>query len=199
MISKTVSYKLKIIFDYTLSFFGLIFLFIPLIIILIICSIDTKSLGLIAQIRIGQHGKSFKLYKFKTMVDIDGPKIYVTTANDPRITKLGRFLRKTKLDELPQLLNVLKGEMSLVGPRPDVPGYADRLKGEDRIILQVKPGITGPSSLAFNDEEELLAKQADPKEYNDKVIWPKKIEINKEYIRNYSFKKDIYYLLKTIF
>jgi len=163
------------------------------------CSLDTKSSGIIAQRRVGQHAKLFKLLKFKTMRDTKQPQNYITTINDPRITRFGRFLRKTKLDELPQLWNVLVGEMSFVGPRPDVPGYADQLRGEDRIILEVKPGITGPASLAFKDEEELLAKQINPKEYNDKVIWPKKVEINKSYIEEFSLKKDLNYILRTIF
>jgi lipopolysaccharide/colanic/teichoic acid biosynthesis glycosyltransferase len=199
MKSKNYNFKLKQFFDYAFSFLGLTFLFFPLIIILIICSIDTKSFGIIAQNRIGQYGKPFKLLKFKTMKDTKEPQNYITTIKDPRITNFGRFLRQTKLDELPQLFNVLIGEMSLVGPRPDVSGYADKLKGDDRIILQVKPGITGPSSLAFRDEEELLAKQTNPKQYNDEVIWPKKVEINKAYVKDYSFKKDMYYIIKTMF
>jgi lipopolysaccharide/colanic/teichoic acid biosynthesis glycosyltransferase len=122
----------------------------------------------------------------------------VTTANDKRITKSGRFFRKYKIDELPQLINVLKGDMSFVGPRPDVPGYADKLEGEDRIILSIKPGITGPASLKYKNEEEILASEKNPKEYNDKIIWPDKVKINKEYIKNWSLKKDIEYIIKTI-
>jgi lipopolysaccharide/colanic/teichoic acid biosynthesis glycosyltransferase len=170
-----------------------------MLLLLILTSIDTKSFGIISQSRIGLFGRPFKLFKFKTMIDSKQSDAYITSANDPRITKLGRFLRKTKLDELLQLWNVLKGEMSLVGPRPDVPGYADQLEGEDRIILSVRPGITGPASIAFKNEEELLAQQNDPKAYNDHVIWPKKVEINKAYILNYSLKKDLYFILKTLF
>ena len=130
----------------------------------------------------------------------DGEDItFITTSKDPRITKFGHFLRKTKLDELPQLWNVLIGQMSFVGPRPDVPGYADQLEGDDKIILSVKPGITGPASLAFKDEEELLAQKDNPKQYNDEVIWPQKVKINKDYIRNYSFKNDIKYIIETVF
>ena len=122
----------------------------------------------------------------------------VTTINDSRITRLGKFLRKYKLDELPQLFNVLKGEMSFVGPRPDVKGFADKLEGNDSIILSVKPGITGPATLFFKNEELLLAKQQNIEEYNKTVIWPKKVELNRLYVENYSFKKDIYYIFKTI-
>jgi lipopolysaccharide/colanic/teichoic acid biosynthesis glycosyltransferase len=112
---------------------------------------------------------------------------------------LGRFWRKTKIDELPQLINVLKGDMSFVGPRPDVPGYADKLEGEDRIVLSVRPGITGPATLKYRDEEALLAGQKDPERYNNEVIWPDKVRINKEYIKSYSFKNDLVYIAKTIF
>ena len=133
------------------------------------------------------------------MRDIPEFNSNVTTDRDPRITKIGRFFRKTKIDELPQLINVLKGDMSFVGPRPDVPGYADRLQGEDRIILSVKPGITGPATLKYKNEEEILAKVDNPEKYNDEVIWPDKVRINKEYIKNWSLKRDIIYILKTIF
>ena len=122
----------------------------------------------------------------------------VTSSNDIRITKIGAFFRKTKIDELPQLWNVLLGNMSFVGPRPDVPGYADKLKDEDKIVLSVRPGITGPAQLAYKDEEQILAKQEDPKKYNDEVIWPDKVKINRNYVINYSFFKDIYYIWKTI-
>lgn len=189
---------LKRAFDIFCSFLGLIVLFFPLVIILIICSIDTKSFGIISQSRIGLFGRPFKLFKFKTMIDSKQSDAYITTVNDPRITKIGRFFRKSKLDELPQLWNVLKGEMSLVGPRPDVSGYADQLKGEDRIILSVRPGITGPASLHFKNEETLLSKQTNPKWYNDEIIWPQKVKINKTYVREYSFKKDLMYIFKTI-
>lgn len=189
----------KRLLDFILALFGLILSFLFLIILLIVCSLDTKSFGIIAQRRIGKDAKIFKLLKFKTMRDTEQPQNYITTINDPRITKFGRFLRQTKLDELPQLWNVLIGDMSFVGPRPDVPGYADQLEGEDRIILTVRPGITGPASLAFKNEEELLAKQENPKKYNDQVIWPKKVEINKMYIKEYSTLHDLKYIYQTIF
>jgi len=189
---------IKRLLDIILSFFGLVLSFPFLIVILILSSIDTKSFGIISQTRIGRFGRPFKLYKFKTMRDTNQPQMYITTINDPRITSFGRLLRKLKLDEIPQLWNVLIADMSFVGPRPDVPGYADKLIGEDRLILQVKPGITGPASLVFKDEEELLAQKQDPKKYNDEVIWPKKVKINKEYIKQFSIYKDLKYILKTI-
>lgn len=124
---------------------------------------------------------------------------FITIKNDPRITVFGQFLRQYKLDELPQLVNVLVGQMSFVGPRPDVKGYADKLEGNDQIILTVKPGITGPATLKFREEESLLGRQTNPKKYNDEVIWKEKIEINKKYIENWTFIGDIKYILKTIF
>ncbi|MEO1923881.1 MAG: sugar transferase, partial [Nautiliaceae bacterium] len=169
----------------------------PIILIAwIIATVETKSNGFFLQKRVGQNGKLFTIIKIKTMYPNKGST--VTTANDNRITKSGRFFRKYKIDELPQLINVLKGDMSFVGPRPDVPGYADRLEGDDRIILSVKPGITGPATLKYKNEEEILAEVDDPVKYNNEVIWPDKVKINKEYIKNWSLKKDIEYIIKTV-
>jgi len=150
------------------------------------------------QKRIGKAGKPFFVYKIKTMKFIEGIKSTVTTSTDQRITKSGIFFRKTKIDELPQLFNVLFGTMSFVGPRPDVSGFADNLEGEDRIILELLPGITGPASLKYKDEELLLAKQKDPERYNREVIWPDKVKINKKYIKQWSFNQDMTYIIKTI-
>jgi lipopolysaccharide/colanic/teichoic acid biosynthesis glycosyltransferase len=122
----------------------------------------------------------------------------ITTSTDSRITPIGRWLRRYKLDEFPQLWNVLIGKMSFVGPRPDVPGYADRLEGAARTILELRPGITGPASLYFRNEEDLLATSKDPREYNDTVIWPRKVELNLAYAENWSFWKDIGYILITV-
>ena len=122
----------------------------------------------------------------------------ITLIDDPRITWFGRIIRAYKLDELPQLWNVLIGDMSLVGPRPDIPGYADKLKGNDRMILSVRPGLTGPATLKYFNEEALLSNEMDPLKYNDQVIWKDKIEINKQYIKNWSLKGDVNYILKTI-
>jgi len=132
------------------------------------------------------------------MKHVEGVQSTVTTKDDKRITRSGAFFRKTKIDELPQLFNVLFGTMSFVGPRPDVPGFADTLEGEDRVILTLRPGITGPASLKYKDEEALLAKQKDPESYNREVIWPDKVKINKAYIKDWTFKKDIEYLIKTV-
>ena len=122
----------------------------------------------------------------------------VTTSADARITPIGRLFRNYKLDESPQLWNVLVGKMSFVGPRPDVPGYADKLEGEARQVLELRPGITGPATLYFRYEEDLLAQVSDPKQFNDTVIWPKKIRLNLEYLENWSFWKDVGYILITV-
>ncbi len=170
---------------------------LPLILIgWIAAAWETKENGFYSQIRIGKRGKPFKLLKIKTMKSHKGTT--VTTACDPRITRSGRIMRRLKIDELPQLFNVIKGEMSLVGPRPDVPGFADKLTGEDRIVLSVPPGITGPASLKYKDEEEILAKVENPEKYNQEVIWPDKVKINKEYIKNWSLTRDLIILWQTV-
>jgi lipopolysaccharide/colanic/teichoic acid biosynthesis glycosyltransferase len=122
----------------------------------------------------------------------------VTALDDPRITKIGRLMRKLKIDELPQLINVLRGDMSIVGPRPDVSGFADRLTGQDAQVLTVRPGITGPATLYFRSEEKILNACENPADYNSRVIYPEKIRLNLEYIRNYSFWNDIVIIWKTI-
>ena len=192
---------IKYLFDKIAAFFGIILLSPFMLIIFIIHKIvmpDGKFL--FKQERIGQYGKPFRIYKIRTMKDdVDDNNVFVTTANDKRILPFGKFLRKTKLDEIVELVNVLKGEMSLVGPRPDVAGYADKLIGEDRKILELRPGITGPASLKYINEEELLAKVDDPKKYNDEIIYPDKVKINLEYYYNRSFWGDIMIIFKTIF
>lgn len=129
----------------------------------------------------------------------DNEDLFVTTSDDERILPFGRWLRKTKIDEIVELMNVLKGEMSLVGPRPDVPGYADALQGSDRKILELKPGITGPASLKYINEEELLSQVENPKQYNDEVIYPDKVKINLDYYYSRSFLGDIKIIIKTFF
>ena len=185
-------------FDIIFSFVGLVLTFPLIFISFLAIVISSRTSGIYAPYRIGRHGLSFKIYKLKTMREVSGPINSVTTKNDPRITSIGKWLRKFKIDELPQLWNVLKGEMSLVGPRPDVAGFADQLQGQDREILSLLPGITGLATLNFKQEEELLAQQKDPVTYNREVIWPEKIKLNKEYIENYSFGLDIQILWKTI-
>ena len=164
-----------------------------------IAAISCRAGGFFRQARVGRNGKTFRLIKIRTMspgAEADGT---ITIDGDCRVTPFGRLLRKLKLDELPQLWNVLLGDMSLVGPRPDVPGYADQLSGEDRCILKVRPGITGPASLCFRNEEELLAAAPDPVQFNDCVLYPAKIRINVQYVREWSFWRDVGYLVVTVF
>lgn len=190
---------IKRLFDFTFALLGIVFLWWILCSLVLIATIDTKKLGLFSQQRVGYLGNNFLIFKIRTMRENSIITTHVTTSEDPRITTFGRFLRKYKLDELLQLINVLIGNMSFVGPRPDVVGFADKLTGNDRIILSVKPGITGPASLYFRNEEDVLAQQTNPLEYNRKIIWPKKVDINKDYIINYSFRTDLSILFKTLF
>lgn len=188
----------KFLFDRIVSFIGLLFLWPVLIVVAILIKIKMPGGPVFfAQKRVGQHGRLFTMHKFRSMtVSHSGSSISV--AGEARITPLGATLRKYKLDELPELWDVLIGNMSFVGPRPDVPGYADQLQGEDRRILELRPGITGPASLKYRDEEELLATVENPQEYNDKVIYPDKIRINLYYLQHYSFVKDIQMIVCTV-
>ncbi len=185
-------------FDLFFAVLGLALTWWLILLAWLAASMDARSNGFFVQSRIGLNGKIFRVVKIKTMRPIATFNTTVTSRGDPRITYLGALLRRTKIDELPQLWNVLIGEMSFVGPRPDVPGYADYLSGEDRVILSLRPGITGPASLKYKKEEELLACQADPVKYNDEVIWSDKVKINREYIENFSLMRDITYIWKTI-
>ncbi len=189
----------KRIFDILSSFIGIV-LFLP-IFILIALAIKIGSDGpvLFKQKRVGRYAKTFFMVKFRTMVVQQDSASTVSVKGDKRITKVGAFLRKTKLDELPELWNVLIGQMSLVGPRPDVPGFADVLEGEDRKILELRPGITGPASLKYANEEQLLAKVDNPEKYNMDVIFPEKVRINLEYYYNQNFLLDIKIIFATIF
>jgi len=193
-----VNHTTKRIFDITLSLLCLLFLWWIIFFAWIVVSIQSRSNGMFVQKRVGKSAKIFNIYKIKTMINDPQNISTITTIRDTRITKVGSFLRRYKIDELPQLVNILKGDMSFVGPRPDVPGYADMLRGDDAIVLSIRPGITGPATLKYHNEEEILSKQKNPKLYNDSVIWPDKVEINKEYIYNWSLKGDVIYLIKTI-
>ena len=193
-----IGFFFKWCFDRFMALIGLLVLFLPLLIIGILIKIDTKGPMFFMQWRIGRGGKPFRICKFRTMKDqAEGDSI--TTADDPRVTRMGHWLRHSKVDCLTELVNVLIGQMSFVGPRPDVPGYADQLQGDNRRILQLRPGITGPASIKYRDEEELLAQQADPKTYNDTVIWPDKVKINLDYLDHWTFLGDIQLIFKTVF
>ena len=189
---------MKRTFDILASFFGLIVLIPLLVVLAILIKIRMPGKVFFCQSRMGRHGKLFTIIKFRTMVEAHkGNTISVKGEN--RITALGAILRKYKLDELPELWNVLRGDMSFVGPRPDMPEYFQRLEGEERKILELRPGITGPASLKYASEEELLATVPDPRKYNDEVIWPDKVKINLEYYYNRSFILDLRIILKTVF
>ena len=182
---------LKRTLDLVGAFVGLALTWWVIAIAYVVATIDTKASGFFLQERVGRNGKLFKVIKIRTMRDRPDVQTNVTTDRDPRVTVIGRILRKSKIDELPQLLNVLAGQMSFVGPRPDVPGFADRLQGEERLILSVRPGITGPATLAYRDEESLLAAQSDPEAFNRDVVYPDKVRLNLAYIRNYRLWTDL--------
>lgn len=188
----------KCIFDRLMAFIGLLFLWPILLVVAILIKLKMPEGPVIfKQKRVGKDGQTFTMYKFRSMT-VNHSGSSVSVAGESRITPLGRILRKYKLDELPELWNVFIGDMSLVGPRPDVPGYADQLKGKDREVLKLRPGITGPASLKYRNEEELLAKQEDPQKYNDEVIFPDKVKINLYYLNNYSFFKDVQMIFCTV-
>ncbi|SEW23902.1 Sugar transferase involved in LPS biosynthesis (colanic, teichoic acid) [Prevotella sp. khp7] len=189
----------KFIFDRTWGFLGLLLLWPVMLVVAIL--IKVKMPGgpvLFTQKRVGRHGRLFTMHKFRSMT-VAHHGSSVSVAGEARITPLGATLRRYKLDELPELWDVLIGNMSFVGPRPDVPGYADLLQGEARRILELRPGVTGPASLKYRDEEDLLAKVDNPQEYNDTVIFPDKVRINLYYLNHYSFAKDFQMILCTIF
>lgn len=189
---------LKYIFDRVCALIGLIVAAPLLAVVALLIKIKMPDGPILyTQKRVGEDGKLFTIYKFRTMrVGTDQSSISV--AGESRITPLGEKLRRYKIDELPELWNVLIGDMSFVGPRPDVPGYADCLTGTDRDILRLRPGITGPASLKYRDEEYLLSQQADPKTYNDQVIFPDKVRLNLYYLNHYSFVDDIRMILCTV-
>ena len=188
----------KELFDRSAALLGLLILWPVMLVIGIIIAVKMPGGPvLFRQQRVGRHGRLFTMVKFRTMT-AGIPGSTVSVAGDSRITPLGATLRRYKLDELPELWNVLKGDMSFVGPRPDVPGYADRLKGTDRRILELKPGITGPATLKYRDEEQLLALQPGPQDYNGRVIFPDKVRINLEYLENRSFAEDLRIIIQTL-
>lgn len=189
----------KNIFDKTVSLLGLVGLSPVMLLVAILIRIKMPGGPVIfRQRRVGQYGKLFTVYKFRSMKVAGGGRTSIASKEEDRITPLGKKLRRYKLDELPELWNVLKGDMSFVGPRPDVPGYADKLKGKDRDILKLKPGITGPASLKYRQEEDLLNSVENPQEYNDKIIYPDKVRLNLYYLEHYSFFKDIEMIVCTV-
>ena len=188
---KTLSIPHKIykrLLDISISILLIVLLWWVLLVSLILSAISTRSSGIFKQTRIGQFGKPFTIYKLQT---------FNSKTNVP--TRIGKLLRRFKIDELPQLFQVLIGKMSLVGPRPDISGYADKLKGNNRAILSLKPGLTGPASIVFRNEEQLLETKTNPLEYNDNFIWPRKVRLNRAYLERYNYCTDFYLLWRTIF
>lgn len=190
---------IKRIFDFICSTLGIIILSPVLIIISIMIKKGSDGPVFFKQIRVGENGEDFEILKFRTMV-VDAEKLgkQITVGNDNRITKIGSFLRKYKLDELPQLINVFKGDMSLVGPRPEVPRYVKLYNAEQRKVLEVKPGITDLASIRYKDENALLGKAENPEEFYINTIMPDKLELNLEYIKKSNVFFDIYIIVKTI-
>ncbi len=188
----------KRIFDLVFSSFGLVAFCWIILLAFLVSSINTRANGFFCQKRIGRYGRVFTVIKIRTMTsNVNGSN--VTTFDDPRITFTGRFMRKFKIDELPQLINIVKGDMSFVGPRPDVPGFADQLTGSDRRILSLRPGITGPATLKYQNEELILNSQSNPEQYNRDVLWPDKVAINLHYLDHWSLISDIVLIIKTLF
>lgn len=212
---------LKLIFDKVVSFIGLLILWPVLLVLALLIKWKMPGPILFCQQRVGRYGEIFTVYKFRTMTvkaeaavaSRNSEATSIASQEQSRITPLGEKLRRYKLDELPELWNVLKGDMSFVGPRPDVPGYADQLQGEDREVLLLRPGITGPASLKYRNEEDILeavdealqkGRRGLPigittvQEYNDNVIYPDKVRLNRYYLHHYSFIKDIKMIVCTV-
>ena len=190
---------IKRIFDFTASFLGCIILIPVFISIAILIKLDSKGPIFFKQKRVGKDGKEFEILKYRTMV-VDAEKLgkQITVGDDSRITKIGKFLRKYKLDELPQLFNVLKGDMSLVGPRPEVPKYVNIYNESEREVLKVKPGITDFASIEYRDENEILGNVENPEEYYINAIMKHKLQLNLEYINKNNIFLDIKIIFKTL-
>jgi len=188
----------KRVFDIIASFFGLIILIPTFLMIAMLIKIRMPGPVFFCQKRAGRYGNPFIIYKFRTMI-IDHGGNSISVKGESRITGFGAKLRKYKFDELPELWNVLKGDMSFVGPRPDMPEYANKLMGKEKKILELRPGITGPATLKYANEEELLSSVSSPQQYNDNILWPDKVRLNLQYYKNRSFFGDIQIILQSVF
>ena len=190
---------LKRVFDIISSLMVLLIIFPLLILISILIKLDSKGQIFYYQKRIGLNGKEFNLYKFRTMKPGSDKKGLLTVGNDSRITRVGSFLRKSKLDELPQLFNIITGDMSVVGPRPETPNYVELYNEEQRKVLNIKPGLTDYASLEFINENELLAKHDNPEKVYIETIMPQKLRLNLKYIQDQNFLLDLKIIFRTIF
>lgn len=190
---------IKRLFDIFFSAMGLLTLFPFFLLIALLIKIDSRGSVFYKQERIGRNGKPFMMIKFRTMkTDSDSKGLLTIGSKDPRVTKVGYYLRKFKIDELPQLINVFQGDMSFVGPRPEVKKYVDLYNIEQMEVLSVRPGITDYASIEYRDESTLLAESANPEEFYISTVMPAKLNINLAYINNRSIFKDITIILKTI-
>jgi lipopolysaccharide/colanic/teichoic acid biosynthesis glycosyltransferase len=187
---------IKRLFDLVMSLTALILLSPLMLFTAFLIKLSMPGPVFFRQKRIGRYALPFTIYKFRTM-QLNISNVSVTLSHDSRITPLGQLLRKTKLDELPQLFNILKGEMSIVGPRPDVPGYYDTLKENDQVIWQLRPGLTGLDSMCYPNEEVILDKESDPEKFYDEKLWPDKVRLNKWYAENRDFWMDFTIVLNT--
>ena len=190
---------LKRLFDIIFSFVGIVFLFPVFIIVSILIKIDSSGPVFFIQERVGLNGNFFKIIKFRSMKTNHNNSLTVTLENDKRITRIGKKIRKYKIDEIPELINVFIGDMSFVGPRPDVPGYADLLEGESRNILKLRPGITSRASIKYANEEMILLNEDDPIAYNNNIIFPDKVKLNLNYYYNNNIWIDIKIIFATLF
>jgi lipopolysaccharide/colanic/teichoic acid biosynthesis glycosyltransferase len=190
---------MKRLFDFIVSLFSMVLLF-PLGILISICIIlDSKGPIFFKQVRVGKNSKTFKIFKFRTMiVDAEKEGLQLTVGQDPRITRVGYILRKYKIDELPQIINVLFGEMSFVGPRPEVPRYVELYTEEQKTVLTVRPGITDLASIEFINENEILNKSENPEQLYINEVLPKKLELNKKYVEKSNLSYDIKIIFKTL-
>lgn len=187
----------KRLFDFTSSLTVLVFLFPFFFVISLIIILDSKGGVFYKHIRVGKNGKEFGLLKFRSMATGSDKGSQITIGNDSRVTKIGRFIRKYKIDELPQLINILKGEMSVVGPRPEVKKYVDLYNSEQKEVLGVLPGLTDYASIEYFDEQEVLGKAEDPEKEYIEIVMPKKLELNLKYIREKSLMTDFKIIFKT--
>lgn len=196
---KYINRIVKRIFDIVASFFGIIVLSPILIIVSLFIKIDSKGPIIFKQQRVGQYHEIFNIYKFRTMVNkAESLGKQITVGGDSRITRVGNFIRRYKIDELPQLVNVFLGDMSFVGPRPEVPKYVNLYSDEEKAILEVKPGITDLASLKYSNENDILSKVEEPEKYYIDVIMKDKIKLNLEYIEKNNLFYDIKIIFKTI-
>ena len=198
MKKKKAALFFKRCFDITASFFGILFLLIPFAVVAVAVKCSSRGPVFFRQVRVGKNGRKFRIYKFRTMVaDAEKKGMQITVGGDSRVTGIGRVLRKTKVDELPQLFNVFAGQMSFVGPRPEVPHYVDMYSDYQKNVLRIKPGITELASIVYRDENDVLAKSEDPERTYIEEIMPEKIKLNMQYMQKMNVFYDIYLIFRT--